>query len=426
MQVKTLILGAGLTGLSTAYHLEEYGQTDYLLVEKEPLPGGLCASTFKDNFVYDFGGHLLHLHTPYGKRLVKKLLKNNLSRLTRKAFVDFYNLRVPYPLQANVWRLPLILRMACAEGANKRPTSYQITSFREWCLSHFGLGFYRHFFKPYNTKLWGIPANRLTAEWCEQFIPTLTNAQLQQSFRAPVNKKYGYNVNFYYPKRGGIGALAGALADKVSHLMLSASVTQIDLKRKTAVVGGNTVHFTHLVNTLPLPEFIRLLKGEKALKTCAKKLAASPVTIYHLAINRKVTPFSWMYFPHADTPFYRVGLQSGFSSGNAPKNTSLFYIELPGLVKPAKTLENKIWNCLVQKGIIEQADRPLLTAWQQIPHAYATYNRQRTQTVDFLLAQLAQRDCRCGGRYGKWEYSFMESALLQGRDLARQLTGKKK
>ena len=74
MQVKTLILGAGLTGLSTAYHLEQAGETDYLLVEKEAVPGGLCASVQKNGFTYDYGGHLLHLHTPYGKKLVKKLL----------------------------------------------------------------------------------------------------------------------------------------------------------------------------------------------------------------------------------------------------------------------------------------------------------------------------------------------------------------
>jgi len=39
-----LILGGGITGLSTAYHLEKEGFTDYLLVEKAPVFGGLCAS----------------------------------------------------------------------------------------------------------------------------------------------------------------------------------------------------------------------------------------------------------------------------------------------------------------------------------------------------------------------------------------------
>ena len=68
MHVKTLILGAGLTGLSTAYHLERQGQTDYLLLEQAAAPGGLCASRTVRGFTLDCGGHLLHLHTPYGKK----------------------------------------------------------------------------------------------------------------------------------------------------------------------------------------------------------------------------------------------------------------------------------------------------------------------------------------------------------------------
>ena len=72
MHVKTLILGAGLTGLSTAYHLEQRGETDYLVLECKTQPGGLCASQTVNGFTLDAGGHLLHLHTPYGKKLVKR------------------------------------------------------------------------------------------------------------------------------------------------------------------------------------------------------------------------------------------------------------------------------------------------------------------------------------------------------------------
>lgn len=421
MQVKTLILGAGLTGLSTAYHLEQSGEREYLLAEASSVPGGLCASTYQDGFTYDYGGHLLHLHTPYGKKLVKNLLKNNLVRCTRNSFVDFSSVRVPYPIQANLWALPQKARQDCANGLLARQKFQKISTFEQWSIAHFGRGLYKHFFKPYNTKLWGFPPSKMTAQWCNDFVPAPSAAEIKKSLRTPTGKTYGYNAHFYYPKFGGIGALAGALADKISRLQLSAPVTQIDLKRKTAVLNGKTVHYTHLVNTLPLPEFVRLLKGESTLKARAQHLCAAPVTIFHLAIDRKVAPFSWIYFPQADVPFYRVGLQSGFSTGNAPKNTSLFYIELPGLQKPSAALQKKIWSCLVQKGIIKQSDRPLLTAWQQVPHAYAVFDKKRTRAVDFLLRTLAQKGCYSVGRYGRWEYSFMESALLAGRDLSKKI-----
>ena len=48
MHTKILILGGGLTGLSIAYHLEKFGQTDYLVAEREAVAGGLCRSVQKN------------------------------------------------------------------------------------------------------------------------------------------------------------------------------------------------------------------------------------------------------------------------------------------------------------------------------------------------------------------------------------------
>lgn len=421
MQVKTLILGAGLTGLSTAYHLEQRGEKDYLLVEKEAVPGGLCASVQKECFTYDYGGHLLHLHTPYGKKLVKKLLQNNCTLLRRNAWVYTQSSRVPYPFQANLWALPAKQREKCADGFKNRPALKNIRTFEQWCLAQFGRGMYEQFFKPYNTKLWGIPPNRLTAQWCGPFVPVLSEKELQQSLQKCPRKTYGYNGSFYYPKKGGIGALANALAAKISHLQLRSPVTAIDLTRKTALVKGKEIHYQYLINTLPLNQFVCLLKNQKMLKKQAKKLKSAVVTLLHLAIARPVEPFSWIYFPEKTVPFYRVGLQSGFSPANAPKGTSLFYIELPGLHKPSATLKKKIWNSLLQKGIINRSDRPVFTAWQHIPNAYAVYDKYRDQTVQTLLTHLRRQGCWCAGRYGKWEYTFMERALLEGKDVASQV-----
>ena len=77
IHVHTLILGGGMTGLSTAYALEQQGWHDYVVLESKNQAGGLCASTQQNGYRFDFGGHLLHLHTKTGKHLVQTLLKNN-------------------------------------------------------------------------------------------------------------------------------------------------------------------------------------------------------------------------------------------------------------------------------------------------------------------------------------------------------------
>ena len=39
-------------------------KNDYLIVEKEDRPGGLCKTFYQDGFVWDYAGHFFHFVTP--------------------------------------------------------------------------------------------------------------------------------------------------------------------------------------------------------------------------------------------------------------------------------------------------------------------------------------------------------------------------
>src|SRR5881396_2751848 len=55
-----VILGAGLTGLSAAYHLG----APSLVIEREAEVGGLARTHIDNGFTLDCTGHLLHLKDP--------------------------------------------------------------------------------------------------------------------------------------------------------------------------------------------------------------------------------------------------------------------------------------------------------------------------------------------------------------------------
>ncbi|MBM4035551.1 MAG: FAD-dependent oxidoreductase, partial [Planctomycetes bacterium] len=78
-----VILGAGLAGLSTAYHLRRGGRRDVALHEREERPGGLCRSETRDGFTFDHTGHFLHLRTPKVERLLSRWLGRELDRVIR-------------------------------------------------------------------------------------------------------------------------------------------------------------------------------------------------------------------------------------------------------------------------------------------------------------------------------------------------------
>ncbi len=425
LHVKYLILGGGLTGLSTAYHLEQEKETDYLLVERKPFLGGLCASEVHKGFTFDYSGHLLHLHTPYATALVRRLLRGNLSRLKRQAFIDFDGQRIPFPFQANLWAVPEKVRQECLAGVkqaahtkNRRPKNLE-----EWFLQAFGNGIYRHFLKPYNTKLWQTNPVRMTWDWCGTFVPRPNLAQITRNARqAPHQNTLGYNAYFYYPRRGGCGALTEALAERIPNIWVNATVQQIDLKKHCARINGRTVFFDRLVNTLPLPGFIRLCRDVPVSVTqAAKQLRATTVHVWQLAIDRKVEPFHWIYFPQPEVPFFRVGMQSAFSSENAPRNTSSFYIETAEKITDFKQAQKAFFHTLVQKGIIKKQDRIICSFWRTLSPAYSVYDFKRAAAQRLILRWLKTRGSVCAGRYGLWEYSFMERSLLQGKEIAHQL-----
>src|SRR4030043_2251810 len=97
---KILILGAGLAGLSVAWHLQKKG-IDCRIFEKEPEVGGLCRSKKVGDFTFDCDGHLLHFKHRYTFNLIKNLLADNLSELKRSAWIYTHGQYSRYPFQVN-------------------------------------------------------------------------------------------------------------------------------------------------------------------------------------------------------------------------------------------------------------------------------------------------------------------------------------
>ena len=424
MHVKVLILGGGVSGLSAAYHLQQTGRTDYLVLEKENQPGGLCRSIRRNGFTFDYSGHLLHLHTPQGKKLVRTLLGSNLHRLPRRAWIYTGTSRVPFPYQANLFALPPDIRQQCLDGllqARKKTALLPPAHFGQWCVQAFGKGIYENFLKPYNTKLWGCPPQKLTCEWCGPFVPLPTAQEIRQSADKKPHKTFGYNSYFYYPQTGGCEALVSALTHRITRLKTNCPVTRIDLNHKTVYAGRKKISFDYLINTLPLPVFLKLLREQPALHTAAAKLTIQPVTVYQIALRGKPKPFSWIYCPDPQDPFYRVGMQSSFSRSNAPQGCYSLYVELPGQVHPSRSREKSIEQALLKKQIIRPQDEKLFSFWTPIPYAYVIYNKRRAETLRRIFQKLEKYHCFCVGRYGLWEYSFIERSLLQGREVVKKL-----
>lgn len=104
---KTVILGAGLCGLSAAYHLKEQGDEDYVVLERGPRAGGLCLTERYDGFSFDHSIHILYSQDAYAQDLIfRRLLGDNIHRQVRQSYCYTHSVYTEYPYQANQRSLP--------------------------------------------------------------------------------------------------------------------------------------------------------------------------------------------------------------------------------------------------------------------------------------------------------------------------------
>ncbi len=428
---RIFILGAGLSGLSTAWHLQKKG-IDCQVFEKESDVGGLCRSKKINGFTFDFDGHILHFKHSYTFNLVRELLRNNLAEHKRSAWIYSYGNFSRYPFQANLYGLPKSVVQDCLLGFievhnNGHKKTNNGRSFHDWINHTFGKGIARHFMVPYNTKFWTISPKELTCEWLDGFIPVPSLDQILEGTIDESRRQFGYNAHFWYPVKGGIASLPQALASQIENIHTDCQITEINLdKKEIKISSGENEKFDYLISTIPLPEMSRLLKGfPKQAHTLFKKLRWNSIFNLNLGIEKKdYSGRHWIYFPQNETCFFRVGFFNNFSSYLAPLNKSSLYVEVAysqGLPMDKNNIISRIKEDLRKVGIISPRDKIYAQDINDIKYGYPIYDKNYLETRRKIMKILAGNKIIACGRYGSWRYMSMEDVILEGKDIAGRI-----
>lgn len=427
-----VILGAGLTGISTAYHLEQRGFSDYLMFEKEETIGGLCRTIKQDGFTFDYTGHLLHTSDAYFRTLIESVVGlENLNAVNRKSFIYSHDTYTRYPFQMNLYGLPEEVIVECIEGYVTRPSSDEPpTSFHDWVMHTFGAGFGKHFFFPYQAKIFSCDINELSASWTSRFVPSTS---LTQIIRGAIKDTYdptiGYNANFLYPKTGGIFFWVNKLAQQIKKkIHTSYCVTEIDLKEKVVTFSnGHTQRYHQLINTLPLDTFLSLIKESPTsfLKQAKNNLKCNSVINFNIGVNHEhLSDKHWIYFPEEQYPFYRIGFPHNFSAQATPPGCSSLYGEFSYINQSTEWINDRLATALsAAKKVLDISPKNIATELIiPISHAYVIYDFWREKHLPSLLKTLEENKVYCVGRYAEWKYASMQDAVLDGKKIAERLT----
>lgn len=424
--VECLILGAGPTGLSAAYH---YGAGS-VLVEREQSVGGWCRSIDDHGFRFDYAGHIMFSNDQDVLALYTLLLGDNLHWQNREAWIYSKGVHTRYPFQGALYGLPPDVLKECLVGAiearfgpidaspgkapgaaaHPRPLASAAAgdgdccadgaaiplraapgdpkdlaagshahaasreaspaNFEDFIYQVWGAGVARHFAVPYNTKLWTVPLREMETSWLGGRVPMPDLEEMIDGALRPVPAPQGPNARFGYPLHGGFQALMdGFLPHLEGTLMLGSTATSVSVRRRQVTLSDNRrLRWERLVSTLPLPEFVRLL-GEEApahVRAAAAGLRHVSVRCVNLGIGRaNLTDKHWIYYPE-HTIFHRIFVQGNASPHNNPPGGFGLTCEIT--YSPTKPLPVD-GQALVQRCIDEcievgmfNADDPVLTS----------------------------------------------------------------
>jgi protoporphyrinogen oxidase len=428
-QAPVVILGAGLTGLSTAYHIT--GKPT-LLVERAAEVGGHARSERWQGHTFDVTGHWLHLRDPRVKELVGGLFQpGELAEIERRASVLSHGVLIPYPFQANLYGLPRKIVQECLVGfleAREAAASNhhgEPRTFEEYAVARFGRGITEHFFVPYNSKLFGVHPNCLTASWVSRYIPVPEAHEIIGGAIGLQQDGLGYNPRFLYPKRGGIDALPKALLTGIQRrarceLRTSTVVEEVDPFAHRVKLDGlfDWISYDSLISTIPLPELIRRIpKAPTHIHCLANNLRCVKWRYLNVATRtRPLVDYHWVYVPEERYPFFRVGVFSNAAPSMAPPGGGSLYVELTD--RTGNPDINGILQALTDIGAITATSDVTLAALREIDYAYVIFDdayEESTRTIHEWLSAVGIHSC---GRYGSWIYNSMEDSIIQGMEAA--------
>ncbi len=423
-----VIIGAGISGCAAAQELQSQG-ADYLLLERNPEPGGLTRSFSVGEGHFDYTGHFLHLSRcatpadlPYAKQ-------DNLDwqHIERKSVVFLRDSVVPAPLQYNLYALPEELRRSCLKDYRNRKPVQNPENFKDYLLSGFGAKICEIFLFPYNEKLLAAPLDKISPDNANRFFPYPDEQKIEQGARkrAP-HAPLGYNSYFWYPKHRGIGLLAKGLADGLSHLQTGCRVERVDMEKKRIMTSRGVIGFNRLLTSEPLKTFCSRTNS-RTLGSLAGKLSHNRVLCINLLMKTKtVSAFGgchWIYVPDKKLPFYRWGIYSHLPLSSEPAGASAIYVEVAfsHMERPAMPeVLNRVLAGLERMGWFRRRDCDVIAAnW--IDCAYIHFLPDREAVIGRILTLLRGRDVHPIGRYGLWDYISMEDSIYSGVETARKV-----
>ena len=441
-----VMLGAGPAGLATAYELIKQGIQPIVLEKADKVGGIARTETYKD-YYFDIGGHRFFTKIDRVNRLWHEMLGEDFQKVRRMSRIYYEGRLFNYPLSIsntllNLGILESVLMMLSYFNAQFLPHREEKT-FEQWVSNRFGRRLYKTFFQTYTEKVWGIPCNKIQADWAAQRIKGLSLIAAVSNALLGIKNAKSLIDEFYYPTKGpGMmwQRFQETIEDEGGTVRLNSEA--IGLKHKNgriisvAYLNGDKrteIPVEHLISSIPITKLVALLdpKAPDEVLSAAQKLSYRAFIIVVLIIDKQdLFSDQWIYI---HSPDVKVGRIQNFKNWSAamvpdPKKTSVgmeyFCTEGDGIwTMSDNELVDLASRELSELGLSE-IDGVIDSFIVRQPGAYPIYDPNYQDHLEVIKSYLANIDnLQTIGRNGMHRYNNMDQSMLVGMLAAQNVLG---
>lgn len=442
--MKVAVIGAGPAGLTVAYELARRGIAVEVF-EASPHVGGMARSIELWGTRVDLGPHRFFSRDGRVNGLWHELVGDAHEMVERLTRIHYRGGFFSYPLRP----LDVLLRLGPAESVRcaaswaggwlrQRRQAVVAESFEDWVVQAFGRRLFEVFFRDYSEKLWGIPCASLDVDFAAQRIQRFS---LGRAFLAALGLEKRLHKTlvhrFPHPLQG-----AGYLYERMAAGILQAG-GQIHLQQPVAglaadgrnlqLADGRTLHFDHVVSTMPLTVLCRSLPGlPTAVQRALEQLHYRNTLLVYLKVaHASLFPDQWLYI---QTPEVRLGRVTNFRNWPNGRNTADGHSILA--LEYWSDDDGDLWlasdEALISLGVSEMRGLGLLgdatvagATVVRLPKCYPVYRKGYRGWLEPVVRHLRSHHPHLSaiGRYGAFKYNNQDHSILMGILAAENIAG---
>jgi protoporphyrinogen oxidase len=413
-----IIIGAGVSGLSTAKQLQSKG-IDCIVLEKASKPGGLIkCDVVNGHLFHRVGGHVFNTRVENVSKWFWEQFDKNNEFLSAKRMAGIYIFEkfLGYPFENNLYQLdPMLTTTIINEILDLEKTANQTVpnNFEDFLKSNFGTTLYNVYFKPYNQKIWKTDLSKVSLPWLEGKLPMPNYRDIVMSNILRREESNMVHSHFFYPKQNGSQFIADRLAQGLN-IAYDQPANRIErIKDKWVVNGAFSADW--LVYTGDIRRLSLLMEGipnhlQSQMHTL-RGLNSNGTS--NLLCETDDTPHSWLYLPEANTEAHRIIYTGNFSPNNQPaegrKSCTVEFSGETTLADMKKALGNLPGN-------LQAID------YNYEPNSYVIQQHGDRERINQLKTDLAPLKMVLCGRFAEWEYHNMDKAIESAMGITANIT----